>query len=148
MAAPLPDRDAEAALALWASICAEPAGREAAWIEAPATPTLIPFDTLEIISGTAAIAWHLAARERNYGAARLECSPLAWWQEEGGLVVVAEAMLRHSAPTAPAEARPMILILGATTGGALRLRHVSEAVPAVLPLVIQTYRSSRAGPPQ
>lgn len=148
MTAALLNREAEAALALWASICAEPAGREAAWSEAPAAPTLIPFDTLEIISGTAAIAWHLAARARSYGTARLDSSPLASWEDDGGLVVVAEAMLRHTPPAGAAEARPMILVVGAATEGALRLRHVSEAVPAVLPLVIETYRTSRAGPPQ
>ena len=120
-------------------MCGDASARDSGWVDTPEPPTFVPFDRLTIIHGIPAIVAHLAQRDRIYGAPKILSRPVACWQEGQGVVLVAEASVVHCADGGAAEVRRMMLMIAATTGSDVKLRHVSEAVPAVLPLVIAAY---------
>lgn len=129
-----------AALAIWADVCSNPHAREAAWITEPEVATMVPFDSLTIVKGVLPIVEHLHRRDRNYGAANIQARPVACWVGAASFIVVAEAALIHTPPTGTTELRRMTLVVAAVYNEGLRLKHVTEAMPAVLPLVIESYR--------
>ena len=141
-----PNRDGRAALALWADFCAQPTNSEA-WREADA-PTFLPFDALVFVRGVDAIMQHLTNRQLIYGTLRITSDPFACWNDAGSVIVAAEGLLCHRPRIGGEETRRVILMIAATTVGSIRLVHVTEAVPAVLPLVIESYRRPPTGPVQ
>lgn len=108
---------------------------------ADADCTFVPFDTSAIVAGRDAVVAHFVER-----AARTHLVDASWriaasWVDGPVHVVVAELRMT-TAPVGggPRERRALrFLAAGEWAHGAWRLRHVSEAMPAVLTEAIAGY---------
>lgn len=123
---------------------------------ADADCTFVPFDSSAIVAGRDEVVAHFVER-----AARMRLVDASWyiaasWVDGAVHTVVAE-LLMTTAPVGggPRERRALrFLAAGEWVHGAWRLRHVSEAMPAVLLEAIAGYEreardasATREGPP-
>lgn len=125
------------------------------WSRAASACTFVPFDAGSIVHGRHEIATHLARRAAAQRLERADWTLLAEWRTgELQLVIAGLELVTRGVPGEPAESRAMrFLAAGESDGPRLRLRHVTEAMPAVLVEAIGAYeRHARegarpAGPP-
>jgi hypothetical protein len=132
--------DAHPLCAAWAGIwAAHPADIGAHWSSAHCT--FVPYDSTAIVDGRIAIVTYLAQRYTRTRLVSTRWRLAAIWSEGETQVVATELEMTTSPPHgAPLETRVLrFLAAGAVEDGAWRLRHVSEAMPAVLVEAIGGY---------
>jgi hypothetical protein len=151
MNAAAPTREApHALLAAWERCWAShPAAIAERWSRSASACSFVPYDTGSIVQGRFDVVAHLA---RRYSRVRLVDA--AWtvhaaWREGEVEIVVADLDLVTTPPHADVrEHRAMRFVAaGELDGSHVRLRHVTEAMPAVLVEAIGAYeRDAAAGP--
>lgn len=114
---------------LWA---AHPADIGVHWANAHCT--FVPYDSTAIVDGRIAIVAYLTQRYARTRLVTARWKLAAAWSERETQVVATELEMTTSPPHgAPLETRVLrFLAAGEREDGAWRLRHVSEAMPAVL----------------
>ena len=108
--------------------------------------TFVPFDSFRILAGRPAIATYVAARAAGAMLLDARWSEVASWTQDDAHVLVANLDLKtQSGAGAPAELRRLrLLVAGDCDAGEWRLRHVAEAMPALLVEAIGAYERDAA----
>ena len=118
------------------------------WSRVASACTFVPYDAGSIVQGRYAIVSHLARRVATARLVATEWRIRASWEEGDVQLVVAELDLVTGPPHGEAPERRSLRFLGAgeRDGALVRLRHVTEAMPAVLVEAIGAYaRHAREG---
>jgi hypothetical protein len=131
----------------WAS---HPASIAEHWSRVASACTFVPYDAGSIVQGRFDVVAHFTRRYARVRLAAAEWTVRATWEEQGIELLVAELDLVTTPPHGDAAERRAIRFFaaGERDGAHVRLRHVTEAMPAVLVEAIGAYeRHASDGPP-
>jgi hypothetical protein len=111
------------------------------WSRVASACTFVPYDAGSIVQGRYEIVSHLARRLAVTRLVAAEWRVRAAWAQGDVQLVVAELDLVTGPPHGAGPERRSLRFLGAgeRDGGHVRLRHVTEAMPAVLVAAIGAY---------
>jgi hypothetical protein len=131
----------------WAS---HPAAIAEHWSRVASACSFVPYDAGSIVQGRFDVVAHFTRRYARARLAQAEWTVRAAWEEQGIQLLVAELELVTTPPHGEGAERRSIRFLaaGELDGAQVRLRHVTEAMPAVLVEAIGAYeRHAADGPP-
>jgi hypothetical protein len=138
----------EQALRCYEALWTRASGRDgiSTWADEPHVPTFLPYDHGDVLAGADSIALHLEARLASTELERVHWTPLASWETvDGHYSIVDQRLSTLDRLSGRAEARRHhVVLVTVGAGDALRLRHLSEAPPAVLTTLIQSYERHAA----
>jgi hypothetical protein len=152
MNAAAPSREApHPLLAAWERCWAShPAAIAEHWSRSAPACSFVPYDAGSIVQGRYDVVAHFTRRYARVRLVRAEWVLRAAWRELDVELVIADLDLVTGPPHAGEhERRTMRFVAGGERDGEhVRLRHVTEAMPAVLVQTIGAYeRHAAAGPP-